>query len=137
MNNDSKKDKVTKRNTIQKEVVARIVKEACNHPTADMVLVEAKKVLPNLSLGTVYRILKDMANEGEIREVACKDAPSRFEKTTMNHGHFRCVKCGKVEDVFFNLDKIDNSIVDFGDNLVLESQLFFRGICKDCREKSE
>lgn len=83
-----------------------------------------KKELPNLSLGTVYRILKDMANEGEIREVACKDAPSRFDKTTMNHGHFQCVECGKVEDVFFNLDKIDESIVDFGGNLVLESQLF-------------
>lgn len=96
-----------------------------------------KKELPNLSLGTVYRILKDMANEGEIREVACKDAPSRFDKTTMNHGHFQCVECGKVEDVFFNLDKIDESIVDFGGNLVLESQLFFRGICKDCRRKKK
>ena len=137
MSNESRKGKVTKRNTIQKEVVARIVKDACNHPTADMVLAEAKKELPNLSLGTVYRILKDMANEGEIREVACKDAPSRFDKTTMNHGHFQCVNCGKVEDELFNLDKIDKSILDCGDNLVLESQLFFRGICKDCREKTE
>ena len=128
---------MTKRNTIQKEVVARIVKDACNHPTADMVLAEAKKELPNWSLGTVYLNLKDMANDGEIREVTCKDAPSRFDKTTMNHGHFQCVECGKVEDVFFNLDKIDESIVDFGGNLVLESQLFFRGICKDCRRKKK
>jgi len=126
---------VTKRNTIQKEVVARIVKEACNHPTANMVLAEAKKELPNLSLGTVYRILNDMSKEGEIREVTCKDLPSRFDKTTMEHGHFQCVKCGKVVDIIFNLDKIDESIVDFDDNEVLESQLFFRGICKDCKGK--
>ncbi|HAT84407.1 MAG TPA: transcriptional repressor [Clostridiales bacterium] len=135
LNNDSRKDKVTKRNTIQKEVVARIVKEACNHPTANMVLAEAKKELPNLSLGTVYRILNDMSKEGEIREVTCKDLPSRFDKTTMEHGHFQCVKCGKVVDIIFNLDKIDESIVDFDDNEVLESQLFFRGICKDCKGK--
>lgn len=126
---------MTKRNTIQKEVVAKIVKEACNHPTAEMILAEAKKEVPNLSLGTVYRILKDMASEGEIREVACKDAPSRFDKTTMNHGHFQCIECGKLEDVFFNFERIDKSIVDFGDDLVLESQLYFRGICKDCRGK--
>ncbi len=126
---------MTKRNTIQKEVVARIVKEACNHPTANMVLAEAKKELPNLSLGTVYRILNDMSKEGEIREVTCKDLPSRFDKTTMEHGHFQCVKCGKVVDIIFNLDKIDESIVDFDDNEVLESQLFFRGICKDCKGK--
>lgn len=123
------------RNTHQKEVIARIVKESCDHPTAEMVLEKARVELPALSLGTVYRVLKDMAKNGEIREVVCKDAPSRFDKTTMNHGHFTCVKCGKVKDVFFNLDKIDKSIVDFGDDIVLESQIFFRGICSDCKDK--
>lgn len=122
------------RNTHQKEVIARIVKESCDHPTAEMVLEKARVELPALSLGTVYRVLKDMAKNGEIREVVCKDAPSRFDKTTMNHGHFTCVKCGKVKDVFFNLDKIDKSIVDFGDDIVLESQIFFRGICSDCKD---
>lgn len=123
------------RNTHQKEVISRIVKESCDHPTAEMVLEKAREELPALSLGTVYRVLKDMAKNGEIREVVCKDAPSRFDKTTMNHGHFTCVKCGKVKDVFFNLDKIDKSIVDFGDDIVLESQIFFRGICSDCKDK--
>lgn len=122
------------RNTHQKEVIARIVKESCDHPTAEMVLEKAREELPTLSLGTVYRVLKDMAKNGEIREVVCKDAPSRFDKTTVNHGHFTCVKCGKVKDMFFNLDKIDKSIVDFGDNIVLESQIFFRGICSDCKD---
>lgn len=123
------------RNTHQKELIARIVKESCDHPTAEMVLEKAREELPALSLGTVYRVLKDMAKNGEIREVVCKDAPSRFDKTTMNHGHFTCVKCGKVKDVFFNLDKIDKNIVDFGDDIVLESQIFFRGICSDCKDK--
>ena len=122
------------RNTHQKEVIARIVKESCDHPTAEMVLEKARVELPALSLGTVYRVLKDMAKNGEIREVVCKDAPSRFDKTTLNHGHFTCVKCGKVKDVFFNIDKIDKSIVDFGDDIVLESQIFFRGICSDCKD---
>ena len=122
------------RNTHQKEVIARIVKESCDHPTAEMVLEKAREELPALSLGTVYRVLKDMAKNGEIREVVCKDAPSRFDKTTVNHGHFTCVKCRQVKDVFFNLDKIDKSIVDFGDDIVLESQIFFRGICSDCKD---
>ena len=125
------------RNTHQKEVIARIVKESCDHPTAEMVLEKAREELPTLSLGTVYRVLKDMAKNGEIREVVCKDAPSRFDKTTVNHGHFTCVKCGKVKDVFFNLDKIDKSIIDFGDDIVLESQIFFRGICSDCKDNQK
>lgn len=122
------------RNTRQKEVIARVVMDACDHPTADTVLERARAEMPSLSLGTVYRVLKDMARNGEIREVVCKDAPSRFDKTTSNHAHFTCVKCGKIKDVFFDLDKFDKSVVDFDKDVVLESQLIFRGICADCKE---
>lgn len=122
------------RNTRQKEVIARVVMDACDHPTADTVLERARAEMPSLSLGTVYRVLKDMARNGEIREVVCKDAPSRFDKTTANHAHFTCVKCGKLKDVFFDLDKFDKSVVDFDKDVVLESQLIFRGICADCKE---
>lgn len=122
------------RNTRQKEVIARVVMDACDHPTADTVLERARAEMPSLSLGTVYRVLKDMARKGEIREVVCKDAPSRFDKTTANHAHFTCVKCGKIKDVFFDLDKFDKSVVDFDKDVVLESQLIFRGICADCKE---
>lgn len=122
------------RNTRQKEVIARIVMDACDHPTADTVLERARAEMPSLSLGTVYRVLKDMARRGEIREVVCKDAPSRFDKTTANHAHFTCVKCGKIKDVFFDLDKFDKSVIDFDKDVVLESQLIFRGICADCKE---
>ncbi len=122
------------RNTRQKEVIARVVMDACDHPTADTVLERARAEMPSLSLGTVYRVLKDMARNGEIREVVCKDAPSRFDKTTANHAHFTCVKCGKIKDVFFDLDKFDKSVVDFDKDVVLESQLIFRGICADCKE---
>lgn len=122
------------RNTRQKEVIARVVMDACDHPTADTVLERARAEMPSLSLGTVYRVLKDMARRGDIREVVCKDAPSRFDKTTANHAHFTCVKCGKLKDVFFDLDKFDKSVVDFDKDVVLESQLIFRGICADCKE---
>ncbi|MGN0744395.1 MAG: Fur family transcriptional regulator [Christensenellales bacterium] len=122
------------RNTRQKEVIARVVMDACDHPTADTVLERARAEMPSLSLGTVYRVLKDMARRGEIREVVCKDAPSRFDKTTANHAHFTCVKCGKIKDVFFDLDKFGKSVVDFDKDVVLESQLIFRGICADCKE---
>lgn len=122
------------RNTRQKEVIARVVMDACDHPTADTVLERARAEMPSLSLGTVYRVLKDMVRNGEISEVVCKDAPSRFDKTTANHAHFTCVKCGKLKDVFFDLDKFDKSVVDFDKDVVLESQLIFRGICADCKE---
>lgn len=126
---------MNKRNTIQKETVARIVKEACDHPTAEMIFEKAKVELPNISLGTVYRILKDMAHEGELREVVCKDAPSRFDKTMMEHAHFTCVQCGGVDDVFINTDKVGKDIVDFGGKVVFETQIMFRGLCEECAKK--
>lgn len=56
------------RNTHQKEVIARIVKASCDHPTAEMVLDKAKEEIPALSLGTVYRVLKDMVKTARLEK---------------------------------------------------------------------
>jgi Fe2+ or Zn2+ uptake regulation protein len=58
-----------KRNTRQKAVVYQIVKSSHDHPTAEKIYERAKKEIPKISLGTVYRILKELAEEGKIREI--------------------------------------------------------------------
>ena len=119
----------------QREQIYQAVCGTPEHPTAEMVYEQLKPEMPRLSLGTVYRILKDMAHEGELREVVCKDAPSRFDKTMMEHAHFTCVQCGGVDDVFINTDKVGKDIVDFGGKVVFETQIMFRGLCEECVKK--
>jgi len=45
------------RNTKQRAVILDILKKGGYHPTAEAIYHEARKVIPNISLGTVYRNL--------------------------------------------------------------------------------
>jgi len=121
---------------VQKEVVERVVLSACDHPTADTICMRAREEVPNLSLGTVYRILKGLVGEGKIAEVAIADAPSVFDKTVKPHGHLVCDKCGKVSDVFFDPEMLSESIEKGHGHSIDEVHVIFRGTCADCLEKA-
>jgi len=120
------------RNTQQKELVKEIVIEACDHPTADMIYERAQNKLPNISLGTVYRILRQLTDENVIVEIPVNDAPSRFDKTLVSHSHFVCDKCGKVEDIWFNIQDVISDI-NFNGNEIKTSQVLFKGTCDKCK----
>jgi len=124
-----------KRNTPQKKTVLDIVLSSCDHPTADMIHTRAKKILPSISLGTVYRILGELTSEGKIRHITIDGGESRYDKTLFFHAHYRCRLCGKVEDVMTNCE----SILDYVNSQcgsVENGSFTFEGICKECGEKN-
>ena len=92
---------------------------------------EAVKLIPNISLGTVYRNLNRLVDEGLIKRIKTPDNIDRFDHTN-KHAHFICMKCGSIidlgEEYLFNLEKID-------DNEVLDCEVSFKGICKNCKKK--
>ena len=123
------------RNTVQKEVVERIVLSSCDHPTAEAVYSRARAELPNISLGTVYRILKRLASDGVIQEISVQNAPSVFDKTLKMHGHLVCGECGAVVDVFMDKDAFTSSISDSCGHEISDAQVMFGGVCANCRKK--
>ena len=50
----------------QREVIQNIVQRTNSHPTADWIFHKAKKEIPNISLGTVYRNLNQLNKDGVI-----------------------------------------------------------------------
>ena len=87
------------RNTIQRQLVLSAVRQLQNHPTADEVYQEVQKSCPAISRATVYRNLKLLAEEGEIRLRNISGSPERYDHICGNHYHLRCEQCGKVMDV--------------------------------------
>lgn len=125
-----------KRQTKQKCEIERVVLSSCDHPTAETVCERVREVLPAVSLGTVYRVLKGLAAEGKVREIAVPDAPARFDKTTSTHAHFVCGKCGRVEDADVDAAEIVKAACrGCGDTEITEAEIIFRGICRDCKEE--
>jgi len=88
------------RNTRQRGVILDILKASCEHPTAETIYREARKVLPNISLGTVYRNLNFLRDQRAVREIRPSDGGSaRFEGMDTPHAHFHCVHCSALLDI--------------------------------------
>ena len=54
------------RYSYQRETIEQIVCSTNSHPTAEWVFNKTKEKIPNISLGTVYRNLKVLADSGQI-----------------------------------------------------------------------
>ncbi len=127
---------MNRRETKQREVILNILRHTDSHPTADWIYDEARKVIPNISKGTVYRNLKILGECGKISELNLSGTVTRYEANKKNHYHFRCVKCGRVFDLDEPVNnKLDEKIARRTGFKVSYHQLEFRGLCKDCQQK--
>lgn len=88
------------RHTRQRAVIVDILRQCETHPTAEAIYREARKILPNISLGTVYRNLNFLRDQGLVHEVrANSESSSRFEGECPPHAHFHCTVCKTVHDL--------------------------------------
>lgn len=53
----------------QRESIKEFLMTRTDHPTADTVYHQLRKIYPNISLGTVYRNLALLADIGEIQKI--------------------------------------------------------------------
>ena len=116
------------RNTKQRKIVLDIINNSYNHPTAYMVYQECTNIIPNISLGTVYRNLNTLVSLGEIQRLDVPNQMVRYDKI-ISHDHFVCLKCGKIID----LDRSNityNEMID--GNKILECKINYEGVCCDC-----
>ena len=86
-----------KRYSRQRELIYEALRQTEQHPTAEMIYQWLKPANPSLSLGTVYRNLNLLADEGAIRRMAFP--VERYDAKTMPHPHFCCDQCGAVYDL--------------------------------------
>ena len=88
------------RNTRQRGVILDILRESTAHPTAETIYREARRVLPNISLGTVYRNLNFLRDQRTMREIRPSEGgSSRFDGIDTPHAHFHCVCCSALLDI--------------------------------------
>lgn len=119
----------------QREMIYNYLCSRKDHPSAEKIYEELRKKMPTLSLGTVYRNLKFLQEQGKVRSLTSTDGIEHFDSLCCNHAHLICKECGKIIDIEnvdyeslvkslniesdFALDKVDLSII---------------GICKKCKE---
>lgn len=121
------------RMTKQKRVILNVLRGTKSHPTADWVYLHARKELPNLSLGTVYRNLNVLKEMGEIMELNYGSTFSRFDGNPSQHYHFVCQECGQVMDLDFPVHRqLDDLAAATLGAEVSHHRLEFYGRCANC-----
>ncbi len=125
-----KKDSIKRRNTYQRQLILEILKSTTAHPTADWIYEQARKEIPNISLGTVYRNLKILKEEGLIIELT-DGKQSRFDARIDNHYHFKCEKCGSIYDIEPEDIEINHSL-EFKGFSIDTVDVNITGVCSKC-----
>lgn len=122
-----------KRYSRQRELIYEALRQTEQHPTAEMIYQWLKPANPSLSLGTVYRNLNLLADEGAILRMAFP--VERYDAKTMPHPHFCCDQCGAVYDLHLPYDaELDRQALLASGHDVTGHEVVFHGICTKCKQ---
>lgn len=86
------------RKTHQTELIMQAVR-ALDHPTAGAVLQAVHALDPAVSRATVFRVLAEAAESGELQRLVLAGSSDCFDITLAGHAHMVCRGCGAVSDV--------------------------------------
>ncbi|MDO4554680.1 MAG: transcriptional repressor [Lachnospiraceae bacterium] len=117
----------------QREAILTNLMNRCDHPTADMIYIDIRKEIPNISLGTVYRNLSLLADKGDILRITTNGKAERFDGKTNDHYHFICQNCGEVTDLpLEHMEDVNQAAQKVFGGKITGHETIFHGICSDC-----
>ncbi len=121
--------------TTQRQIILEELSKVTSHPTASELYDMVRKRLPRIGLGTVYRNLELMAENGMILKLEVGGTQKRFDATTDPHYHIRCSSCGKVDDIDVPVikDLVDAACAS-SSYQILGHHVEFTGICPACQK---
>lgn len=122
----------------QREIIYEVLKEDMTHPNVDTIYMNVKKIIPDISLGTVYRNLNLLADQNKIRRLDVGDGVVHFDATVAPHYHLICDDCGSIKDLVLDESLLNNLIEQVQkecDGHVMRADIIFHGICSDCLKK--
>lgn len=122
------------RNTKQKHLILEIVNSSNNHLNASEIYIEAKKTIPNISLGTIYRVLNDLVTRKMILRIKTNAGIDCFDSLERKpHQHFICNNCGEIHDIYnVRYEKDTKELKDYKIDRV---DITFTGLCNNCQKE--
>jgi len=84
--------------TPQRIAICRFATNSRDHPTAQQVYDEVKKIHPTVSLATVYKTLQVLKNLDLIQELDLPHGQARFDSYMKPHINLICLQCGNIID---------------------------------------
>jgi Fur family peroxide stress response transcriptional regulator len=120
------------RATRQLAAVFDVLAASHDHPTADRIFRRVRRALPHVSLGTVYRNLDKLREQGRLRVVRLEGGLAHYDAVTEAHDHFVCETCGAVVDLPGSRRALDVAPLRAAGYDVHWHTTALYGVCKSC-----
>lgn len=108
-----------------------------DHPTAAEVYEKIRKEYPHISLGTVYRNLSQMTEDGDVLRLGFLGEADRFDLNGEEHFHVACIRCGSIFDTNHTftpelISAVDQAVEASTGIKVEHRTMLFSGVCRSC-----
>lgn len=120
--------------TPQRIAIYKELISSTEHPSAVMIFNKVREYYSNISLDTVNRTLLTFNEIGLAKIVESSGDPKRFDPNLEPHHHFRCIKCGKIEDFknqSYDALKVPKELKE--KFVVMKKIVHLEGFCDKCR----
>jgi len=122
--------------TPQRIAVYKYLKSTTEHPSAETVYKALQEDYPTMSLATVYKSLKTLVEVNLVQELNVGEGNFRYDGNVASHPHIQCLSCGKVDDIHnLSFEDLNEKVTAYTDYEVISNQVYFYGICKECKSK--
>ena len=126
------------RMTNQREIILRELKKSKRHLAADELYDIVKKVMPRISLATVYRNLEILSEAGMIGKLEISGRQKRFDFDVSDHDHIYCVVCHRVDNLSIDRKGVDSEQLGLQAGYTVTGyRVEIMGVCPDCQKKEK
>jgi Fur family peroxide stress response transcriptional regulator len=120
------------------QVVLQTIRTAGHgvHLTMNDVFARAKKLQPKIGFSTVYRGIQRLRDLHLIDEISVPGSDAAVYETVSDpHTHFRCDRCGVIEDVAYQVQpKAIAEMSERSGAQITRATLTLHGRCRSCRD---
>jgi Fur family peroxide stress response transcriptional regulator len=125
------------RRSRQRERILELLQSTSSHPTANWLYAKLRKDFPHLSMGTVYRNIGILIEQGRLSRIAFGSTFDRLDANMEPHYHFLCEECDSILDLDLPVDPgIDGWLARERGYVVRRHELEFHGLCPKCAAKA-
>lgn len=97
--------------TPQRVAIYNAVFNLKNHPTAETIVEIIKDTNPNISVGTVYKVLNVLVDVNLVKKVKSEQDVMRYDAELDKHHHLYCKETNKIED--YKDKELDNLVLEY------------------------
>ena len=120
--------------SLQRMAIMEYLLLNATHPTVDMIFNDLHPNIPTLSKTTVYNTVKLLAEQGAILSINIDEKNQRYDGDISQHAHFRCKACDGIFDIPIVNIQVSHSEEDTDCFEIAETQLYYKGFCKKCKQ---